>query len=128
MIELLIEFVVEIGVELLFGVAGEWAAAGRRRREPSSPGPRRWLAAVAIVGAGAGLGYLGSLAFPARVLPKSPVPGLSLVVGPLACGALLAWLGKRRRAAGRFTTPLATFWGGASFAAALALTRFLLVR
>jgi len=52
---------------------------------------------------------------------------LGLVLAPLATGAAMHAFGARRRRHGRATSGLATFWGGAAFAFAMALARWLAV-
>jgi hypothetical protein len=81
-----------------------------------------------------GLAVLGSLAggltvlvLPKPLAPPLPIRGLSLLLSPLATGALMERLGAwTRRRTGK-QTYLATFGGGALFAFAMALTRFVLL-
>lgn len=64
---------------------------------------------------------------PERLTPAGPLPGLSLVLAPLATGLVMHLYGQWRRGRGHDTTYLATFWGGSLLAFAMALTRFLMV-
>ena len=122
-LEVVGELLVQGGVELLIDGAGR---SVRKRRGPPQPRP----VAVRVLGVlllGAGLGALFTLVVPARILPVSAVPGLSLVLSPLACGALMHFYGRWRRARGGDTTIVATFLGGAAFAFGMALVRWLMV-
>ena len=64
---------------------------------------------------------------PDRVFPRPPVPGLSLVLGPIAAGGMMHALGRAQAANGRTGSRLATFWGGALFAVTSSLVRLLLL-
>jgi hypothetical protein len=105
----------ELGLE---AVAGPF----RRRRETN-----RVVAAVGLLGLGLAAGALTSLVLPSPILGLGLVPGLSLVVSPLACGVVLQAYGRYRLARGGDPSFLATFWGGALFAFGMALARFWLV-
>jgi len=74
---------------------------------------------------GAACGGFSAWVAPKEFLPWVGPRGVSVVVSPLVCGALMKMIGDRRREGGRETTALATFWGGSLFALGLALTRLL---
>jgi hypothetical protein len=125
------EILVELVVELLFEVVGQvaiefgWESIahvfhGRRKANPV-------LAGVGILLLGGTLGLVASFLVPKRLLPPSRVPALSLLVAPLIAGSIMKALGDWRRARGGDPSVLATFWGGALFAFALALARWLMV-
>jgi len=42
---------------------------------------------------GAIAGFASVLIFDQRVTPRAPVPGLSLILAPVATGAVMRWLG-----------------------------------
>ena len=56
------------------------------------------------------------------------IPGTSLVLSPLICGLVMKALGDWRQEKGMKRTDIATFWGGALFAIAMAAVRFELVK
>lgn len=116
---LLGELVLEVFGEALLevGLSGLKEALGRTNRNPS-------LAAVGYLILGALVGGLSVWLWPQRLFRNAPVPGLSLLLSPLAGGAAMEAWGRYRRAGGHETTNLATFLGGAAFALAYALVRF----
>ena len=86
------------------------------------------MAAVGYFVLGCTLGGLLLLAVPHRMVRPGSIPGLSLVLSPLAAGAAMHAWGRHRRARGHATTNLATFQGGAALAFGLALVRYVFVR
>jgi hypothetical protein len=74
---------------------------------------------------GAVVGGLSLFLWPTAFWKPGPIPGLSLILGPLGTGATMHVWGKSRRAGGHVTTNLATFAGGAAFAFGSALVRLL---
>ena len=121
--ELLIEIVFEILLEVLaeFGFTSVRNQIGRARRRS-----RVW-AGVSIALAGIAAGALAAWMIPNRLLPRPPLPGLSLLLGPLAAGSVMHFWGRAASRNGRAASRLATFWGGALFAFSFALTRLLLL-
>lgn len=119
LLELLIELVFEIGGEVVLdlGVAGFKTARGRQNHHPV-------VAALGYFVLGGLVGGASLLVWSGRVLRPGPVPGLSLVVGPLLSGAAMHLWGQFRRAQGHSPSNLATFLGGAAFALGCALARF----
>lgn len=92
---------------------------------------REASAALAIAGAaiiGAICGFVSFIIFRQPIVGPGPFPGISLVLAPIVSGVLMNAVGARRRAAGKDTTILATFWGAAIFALSMAAARFLLIR
>lgn len=121
--ELLFEVIVQIVLELLaeFGFTSVREAFGRTHQRS-----RAW-AVVGIAVAGSAAGALAAWGIPQRVLPRPPVPGLSLLIGPLVAGTAMHFLGRAERRNGRAGSRLATFWGGALFAFCFSLARLLLL-
>jgi hypothetical protein len=121
LVVLLVEFVFELFIELVFGELGDlfgWL-------EPSTQS--KLLAALAYFVVGAAVGLLSAVAWPDRLLPAPRTPGFSLVAGPLLSGYAMHTWGVFRREGGHSTSSLATFWGGAAFALGAALGRFVVV-
>ena len=123
LLELFIEIVFEVGGELLLelGWSGVKETLGRKNHHPA-------LAALGYLVLGGLLGAASLLVWPERVVRPGPVPGLSLLIGPLVSGVAMHFWGGFRRAQGRSTTNLATFAGGAAFALGCALARLLGMR
>lgn len=121
--ELLLEIVIQIVLELLaeLGFTSVREAVGRNRR-----GHPAW-AAVGIAVLGGAAGALTVWVVPHRVLPRPPMSGLSLILGPAAAGGMMHLLGRVQAANGRSGSRLATFWGGALFAFSFSLARLLLL-
>jgi hypothetical protein len=122
--ELLFELVVQVVGELLLTLG--WESVGHAFRGSRTANPI--LAAVGWAMIGALCGAVSVLAAPHRLLPASRVSGVSMLLSPPISGVLMKAIGDQRRAVGKDTTLLATFWGGAMFAFAVATTRFLLMR
>jgi hypothetical protein len=119
LIEILVQIVLETVAEL--GFTSARAAFGR-----TNQGHPAW-AVVAIALVGIAVGALTAWLVPHRVLPRPPVAGLSLVIGPIAVGGAMHLLGRAESKHGRARSRLATFWGGALFAFSFSLVRFLLL-
>lgn len=128
----MIEILIELVFELLSQVVGEfiitlgWESLGHAMRSTRKANPVLAILGWAIIGAICGA--ISAILLPQRLLPRSRIPGMSLAVAPLVTGGLMKMVGDRRREAGKDTTILATFWGGAIFAFALSVARALLAR
>jgi hypothetical protein len=125
--ELLVELVVQLAIELFgelllkLGFAAFKQGFRRRNHHPA-------VAALGYLALGACLGGVSVWIHPERYLGAGPLPGISLVLAPLAGGVAMHLWGGFRRAHGRATTNLATFLGGASLMFAYALVRLLRAR
>ena len=69
-------------------------------------------------------GALSLLIFSARFFARPAIPGLSLVLSPIATGAAMHWLGELWRSRGREAPALFSFRAGAIFAFGMAIVRF----
>jgi hypothetical protein len=119
LLELAIEFVLEAGLQIAFD---EGISAYRRSFERNNRGPAE--ASLAYLLLGGILGLVVTMLLPERLLPASPIPGLSLFLSPLALGLTMHYWGRFQRSRGSLTSNLATFHGGAAFAFGVALVRF----
>ena len=121
--EILIQLVAEIFGEILLelGMAAFKDAFGRENRSPV-------LAAFGYLVLGAVAGGVSLWLYPERFLRPAIVPGLSVLVAPLAGGAVMHAWGEFRGARGHATTNLATFWGGAALLFSYSLARVLWAR
>jgi hypothetical protein len=124
LLELLVEIAGEFLLQILFELAAE-SLLGLIKGEKQTR-PAVWAMGLIVVGGGAGL--LSAWIFPHRLIAaRAGFRGVSLLLAPLATGAVMHLLGKRLRLAGRDPTDLATFRGGALFAFAMALIRWCLL-
>lgn len=117
------EIVMQLMAEVILELGYESVAEGFRRKRRRNPA----LAGIGLLLVGGLVGLVGSVMFPERMLPGTPVPGVSLVLSPLVVGSLMHLFGSWRRRQGREPSALATFWGGALFAFAMAGARWLMV-
>jgi hypothetical protein len=121
--ELIFQFIVEFVFQILIELGFECVAEFFHRR----PTLRTVVVLIFIPLLGAFVGLFLSNMIPERILPKPPVPGVSLFLSPLATGLVMKLFGDWRRRSGCQPTTLATFWGGALFAFSMALVRWLRV-
>jgi len=120
----LLELFGEILLQLLFEVGAE--TLGEALTPKESP---RWLSSTFfLVFAGAAAGLISAALFPHRMISgRHVVRGLSLILAPIGAGIAMQAIGNRLRAFGRTPSALTTFRGGATFAFAMALVRWLIV-
>jgi len=116
----LIEVAFQVVGELLLALGLEAVSQPWRRRRDAN----KAIVGVGLLALGVAGGAIASLLLPSPILGLGLVPGLSLVVSPLACGLVLEAYGRFRLARGGDPSYLATFWGGALFAFGMAATRF----
>lgn len=69
-------------------------------------------------------GVLSLLLFSARFFARPQIPGLSLVLSPIATGMAMHWLGELWRSRGREAPALFSFRAGAIFAFGMSVVRF----
>jgi hypothetical protein len=122
LLELLAQLVLEIVGQVLFelAVAFGWESlkdSARRGRE-STP----VLAATGHLLLGLIAGVLSLFIVPHRLAPRSPLPGLSLVLSPIGTGIAMHWIGEFWREHDR--PVLFSFRAGATVAFGMALVRF----
>ena len=115
LLQLLLEFLAQVLLEL--GWESAKRALGRENHHPA-------LAALGFLVLGAMVGAAWVWIHPDRIAVRPPIPGASLILAPLLVGASMHVFGSYRRARGHNPTNLATFFGGASFAFAVAAVRF----
>jgi hypothetical protein len=106
--------------ELLAGLGWESLGQGLRRERRANPA----LAAIGHFLMGSLAGVLSLLIFEGRFFARPAIPGLSLVLSPIATGIAMHWLGELWRSRGRDVPALFSFRAGAIFAFGMALVRF----
>jgi hypothetical protein len=127
-VELVLEFLLQLALEVVLPALLEmltdfgWA---KSRKRPVEVTDSWFFVVTGLFVAGTLLGGLSLLFWPERVVSRGSIPGLSLVLGPAAVGAIMHLWGRYRTSRGHVTTTLATFAGGAAFALGTAVVRFL---
>jgi hypothetical protein len=125
LVEQVIPFLAEILLQVLFEVAldeliyAPFQTLGRRTRVEKG---------FLLLMLGVAAGLIFTLLFPNRLVRSWLPRGVSVLVGPLAVGALMEQYGRYRRIGGHTTSAIATWWGGALFAFGVAVIRVWLVR
>ncbi len=132
LLEAVLGFILEILAEALFEVVAAALAGlvsrGLRRFRVTL---RRSNPAVAIVTfalLGVGLGFLSVFVFPHPLVHPSKLHGISLLISPVLTGLVLGLIGRSIRRRGRNPVRIESFGYGFTFALAMALVRFWLIR
>lgn len=127
MLELLAEILIQILIEVVAECAYELGlgSVSDKLRDGKKANP--YLAFTGIIVLGAIIGFIVTLIFSQRFIADPPIKGLSLILSPLFAGCTLFVFGKLRRQRGHKTSRLATFWGGALFALAFAIVRWIMI-
>jgi hypothetical protein len=121
--DFVVEYVVEIVGEIVDETVGLFRPRDARREPPKRMHPAR--AALGYGAIGIFVGVMSLIVWRHFVVPDSlRVPGLFAI--PVFAGIATQALGLLLRVNGRMTSTFTTFWGGASFAFGIALTRLLL--
>jgi hypothetical protein len=124
LLEILLEIFGEFLLQIFFELVAEALSGLINPRRQSSPA----VSAVGIAFVGGISGLFSAWLFPHRLIAaRAVLPGLSLLLAPLATGSTMHFLGKRLSRFGRNPSNLATFWGGVLFAFSMALIRWWLV-
>lgn len=125
--ELLLELILEIAGQVLFEfiatVGWESLKDATRRVRGANPA----LAAIGHLFMGVLAGVVSVLIVPRRLMPHSPLPGLSLVLSPIGTGIAMNEIGEFWRERRGDRPVLFSFRAGAIFAFGMALVRFLYV-
>jgi len=125
---LLLQLAFEIVLQIVFEIAATLGWDSLKHSLPREEKTAPWLASVGHFLMGAIAGFVSVLIFDQRLTPRAPVPGLSLILAPVATGAVMRWLGTLwTRTRGEPPT-LFTFRGGAIFALGMVLVRLIVFR
>lgn len=121
---LILECLVEVGIEFGLGLAVAAISRGIRRLfvRTRRIGPVLSTSLFALVGFGAG--FLSLLIFPHPLLHPSHFHGASLIISPFVTGTLMALLGQGIRRRGKKSVAIESFRFGFVFALAIAIVRF----
>ena len=123
--ELLFQLVLEIAGQILFEVL---TSLGWESLKDSVRAERQSTPVLAGFGhllMGLLAGLVSLLVFGTRLVPRPVIPGLSLLLSPIATGIAMHTIGAWWRERGRNRPALFSFWAGAIFAFGMALVRFL---
>jgi hypothetical protein len=123
--EFLFQVVIEILWQILFEVATSfgWESIDHSMRTERKADPV--LAGLGHLLMGLVAGVISLFILPGRLVPRSPLPGISLVLSPLGTGLAMHLIGELWRERGKDRPKLFSFWAGAIFAFGMALVRFL---
>ena len=114
------ETFLQVVAELLFAVGLPGVGDGRDHRL------NKVLAAVGVALIGGLAGLVTSIVWPTRFF-EPVLPGASLLLSPLLSGFVMEGVGRWRERRQQTRSYIATYWGGALFAFAMASVRFLWV-
>ena len=124
LLELLAEFLLEVALGELAGLLARLARRFRVTVRRSDP-----LAGTLVFTlVGAAFGFLSALIFPHPLVHPSRFHGIGLLISPVLTGFAMAWIGRAWQRRGRNSVRIESFGYGFTFALALALIRFWLVR
>jgi hypothetical protein len=119
----LLQFILEMLAQAAFELLAEWGvrslAEPFRRPEPASP----LMAATGYLIYGAIAGAF-SLLLPEMFVIAKSLRLANLVITPIACGFMMAWVGRLRERNGAKTVRLDTFLYGYLFALSMAVVRY----
>lgn len=118
LIELLLEFVIQVVGEALFELGF------RSMAEPFRKPPNPWLAAMGYALFGLILGGISLWLFPQHMVTAPVWRWVNLLVTPIAVGLCMSWIGSWRAKHGQVPLRIDRFSYGYLFALALALVRF----
>ena len=121
LLELLAEFLLQLAFELFLSFLWRKARTARWKSRRIS----LWLILPFLGVVGAFVGWISILIVPSPMFHSGRVHGLSLIVGPLLTGMVMAFIGSNLRRRKEMPASLESFSGGCSFAFGMALIRFL---
>jgi len=120
LLEFFFEILAQVAFELLAELGVRSLAEPFRRPRPVNP----ILAAIGYLIFGAIAGAL-SLLLPKVLVISKALRQANLIITPVACGFIMAWLGKFRERRGATTVRLDTFMYGYLFALSMAVVRYI---
>jgi peptidoglycan/LPS O-acetylase OafA/YrhL len=113
----------EVFVQLLLELGVESIGQSLRPRRKAKP----LVAGLGLLLLGSLVGLASGFAVPFRLSPTTRFSGTSLVLAPIAGGVAMQAMGAWRSSRGHEPSSLATWWGGALFALAMAAVRLAMV-
>ena len=122
--ELLAELLLEVALGALAGILSRLIRRFRvsvRRGNPV-------VATVVFSLVGVSFGFLSAWMFPHPLVHPSRFHGVSVLISPVLTGLVMAWIGRAWQRRGRSSVRIESFGYGFTFALAMALVRFWLVK
>ena len=122
--ELLVEFLLEVAFGELAGLLSRLIRRFRvttRRGHPT-------VTTLVFTMVGVAFGFLTAWIFPHPLVHPSKFHGISLLISPVLTGLVMAWIGRAWRRRGRDSVRIESFGYGFTFALAMTLVRFWLVK
>ncbi len=124
LLELLAEFLLDVALGELAGLLSRLI----RRFTVTVKRGNPVATTVVFILVGAVFGFLSTWMFPHPVVHPSRFHGISLLISPVLTGIAMAWIGRAWRRRGRASVRIESFGYGFTFALAMSLVRFWLVR
>lgn len=124
LLNLILEVVVQMFFEILIALGYESIASSFKGRKEVN----KYLALAGCFLLGSFIGLLSYLIYPNYIIKITYLHGISLFVSPVIVGLIMKKWGETRIESNKSISILATFWGGAIFAFAYSLVRFLLLK
>jgi hypothetical protein len=118
---ILIELFFPIFLELLFVLGFDSLASSLKERKETN----KYLVLFGCLLLGSIMGCLSLVIYPKHIFNSNPIPGIGLIISPAAAGFAMKKIGDMRMKSGKRVSTLTTFAGGALFAFAYSLWRFL---
>ena len=120
---LLAEIILQTIIELLVAFGNESIANSFREHRFAN----KYYAVFGCILLGGSVGFISYLFYPKHIFNVKSFYGFSLIISPIVVGFIMKSWGRWRIKSKKRVSILATFWGGALFAFAYSLVRFLLI-
>jgi len=122
-LSILVDFIAPIFMEFLIELGfSKLRVLVNLEKKPSSILPYLSCFSSGIV-----LGAISYLIIPFPVFQRNYIPGISLIVFPIAAGGVMNLWGNYQESKNKVSSLLSTFWGGAIFGFGYALMRFVIL-
>lgn len=123
----ILELLGETLTDIAFAALVDTALRALRRLGFSARRGSPIAAAIILIAAGVALGFLSAIVVPHPLVHPSKYHGMSLLIGPVITGLVMAAVGRGVRRRGRDPVRIEGFGYGLTFAFAFALIRILIV-
>ncbi len=125
LIEILIGFLLELLIPILLEISlflgfNSLASSLKKGSEDN-----KFLALAGCFIFGIIFGSFSTWIYPKHLFKSNPLPGIGLVIAPLAAGFVMHKIGEMRFKAGKSVSVFTTFLGGVLFAFSFSLWRFI---
>lgn len=117
----------DIILEVIIPLIAELGSESISRKLFKNKTVNKYFALFGYIILGSLFGFVSYLIYPKRIVDTGALSGISIVVSPIIVGLIMKKWGEHRTRSKKNITVLATFWGGALFAFAYAIVRYLLI-